>query len=250
MIILLCGEYKCGKTVSAATFPKPMLYLDFDNGFKSITTTTNKDGDMIVPDHAQIQVETFLRKGAHALDFTIDRKAKVAPAYTSYAQPLITKLNKILTQLHKDQKYDGKGPYKTLVIDSLTSMFRVWEDMVVNADSVPILQVQNYMTLQVVLFKQFFPMLKALGLDYIILIDHVQMEKDEISQRIMEFPIGPSKAMGKLMGMEFDEIWYQTGASDKYQWWTKRKGLFQAGSRLNLPNPMEATYQALKEYLK
>ena len=250
MIVLLCGEYKSGKTVSAATFPKPMLYLDFDSGFTSITTTTNKQGDMIVPDHNKIDVETFVREGATAMDFSIDRKAKFAPAYTSYAKPLIVKLNKILIQLHKDQKYNDRGPYKTLVIDSLTSMFRVWEDMTVHEDGVPILQVQNYMTLQVVLFKQFFPMLKALGMEYIILIDHVQMEKDEISQRVMEFPIGPSKAMGKLMGMEFDEIWYQTGASDKYQWWTKRKGLFQAGSRLNLPNPMEATYQALKEFLK
>lgn len=250
MIILLCGEYKTGKSVSAGTFPKPALYLDFDNGFKSITTTTNKDGDLVVPDHAEITVETFLRKGSTKLDFTLDRKAKTAPVYTGYAKPLITKLNDILVQLHKDQMYNGKGPYRTLVIDSLTTMFRVWEDMVVNADSVPILQVQNYMTLQVVLFKQFFPMLKALGMEYIILIDHIQMEKDEISQRVMEFPIGPSKAMGKLMGMEFDEIWYQTGAGDKYQWWTKRKGLFQAGSRLNLPNPLDANFQALKGHLK
>jgi hypothetical protein len=32
-------------------------------------------------------------------------------------------------------------------------------------------------------------------------------------------------------------------------WYTRKKGLFQAKSRLNLPNPIPASYEELAKYL-
>ena len=66
----------------------------------------------------------------------------------------------------------------------------------------------------------------------------------------MEFPIGPSKNMGRTMGMAFDEIYRQKIDGEKYVWRTKKNGFFQAGSRLNVPDPIEANFKFLKPYIK
>src|SRR3989304_1653298 len=67
MLILLCGNYKSGKTVSAATFPKPMIFLDYDEGFLSVQTTKTKTGNLIVPDWKDIEVVPFYKKDVYDL---------------------------------------------------------------------------------------------------------------------------------------------------------------------------------------
>ena len=252
MLILLAGDYKTGKTVSAGTFPKPALMLDYDNGFSSIKNAKGKDGKLIVPDHDKIDVVNFIRETFSDLDFKTPSKdsGKVAPKHTAESAEFITKHNLVMKALNTDGCYNGKGPYQTLIIDSLTSMFRVWKETILHMNRVPALRIQDYGTLENLLYGQFIPALKAINkkIPYIILVDHIMMDKDEISGRIMEFPVGPSQNMGKGMGKEIDEIWKMEIKGDGRVWRTRKSGLFQAGSRLHLPDPIEpATYTRLKE---
>ena len=254
MLVLLCGNYKSGKTVSAATFPKPMLYLDWDNGFSSVENTRDKTGKLFVPDYKNITVIPFYRSQVYDLQFTTDIGAKSAPAHTLEAPVFLKQYNTIMQQLSKDGVYEGVQ-YKTLVIDSLTTMFRVWKEMILRMNNISTLRIPDYGTLETILLGQFIPSLKSLAMsgkvENIILIDHIDMDKDELSGMIMEFPIGPSRNMGKILGLQFDEIWRQSVEGSDYVWRTKRSGLFQAGSRLDLPEIIKpATYQQLEQILK
>ena len=88
------------------------------------------------------------------------------------------------------------------------------------------------------------------AVENIVLIDHIDSDKDEITGAISEFPVGPSKNMGKNLGRNFDEIYLQKQEGSDYVWRTRRNGLFQAGSRLNLPELIKpATYEELSKYL-
>lgn len=254
MLILLCGNYKTGKTVSAATFPKPMLWEDWDCGFNSVKNTHGKDGKLLVADCKDITVIPFYRQQVYDLQFTTDIGAKSAPAHTLEAPVFIKQHNTIMQQLSKDGIYKDKT-YKTLVIDSLTTMFRVWKEMILRMNNISTLRIPDYGTLETILLGQFIPSLKSLSisgkLENIILIDHIDMDKDELSGMLIEFPIGPSRNMGKILGLQFDEIWRQSVEGSDYVWRTKRSGLFQAGSRLDLPEIIKpATYQQLEQILK
>ena len=254
MLILLVGDYKTGKTVSACTFPKPILVLDYDGGMLAAQTTTDKKGEKVVKDYDQITIVPFHKEDVFPLDFTADRTSKGRmPEYVKASHDLIQKYNEIVKSLAKDGTYDGKGPFKTLIIDSLTGLFRNWEEMILKMNGTSQLSIQDYKTLQSVLFGQFIPTMKTLQkkIPFIILIDHEMMEKDELTGRIMQFPVGPSQNMGKMLGREFDEIWRMVvEPNGERAWRTTKDGLFQAGSRLNLPPTIKpATFESLKPYL-
>ena len=255
MLILLVGEYKTGKTVSACTFPKPLLYLDFDDGLSSTFNARDKTGKLIVSDTDKITKVPFFKNEANDLTFKTaqDKGGMIggAPQHTKSSIDVMKQYNQVI----RDLEAGTYGNVQTLVIDSLTAMFRLWKEALMATNGVPALRIADYMTLEQVLFNQFIPTLKTLQkkIPYIILIDHVMMDKDEISGRIIEFPVGPSANMGKALGKEFDEIWYQQveGGGDGYIWRTRKFGFFQAGSRLALPDPIKpATFQELSKYIK
>ena len=250
MLILLSGDYKTGKTVSACTFPKPLLIEDWDGGFTSVQHARDAKGQLVVPDAADITCVSFHTEKVNPLDFTTIMNGQFVPPYTQDAPRLMAQHNSIIAQLAKDGTYEGKK-YNTLVIDSATNLFRVWDEMVLNMNKITHLRVQDYGTLESVLFSQFIPSLKAVlatgKLQHIVLTDHIMMEKDEITGMVLEHPVGPSKAMGRLLGLHFDEIWQQRIEGTEYVWRTRRQGLFQAGSRLGLPDPVRpGTYTQLQ----
>ena len=112
------------------------------------------------------------------------------------------------------------------------------------------LQIPDYGTLEMALFSQLIPNLKALPLDYVILCGHTEIDKDENSGRIVEFPIGPSRAQGQKLGKLFAEVWKQDLIGDRYVIRTKKAGgLLQVGSRSNVPDSTDSNYGALKAYL-
>ena len=53
---LLVGVPFSGKTVSACTWPKPLLLIDFDDGFESVKHAKNKLGQLIVPDWKEVTI--------------------------------------------------------------------------------------------------------------------------------------------------------------------------------------------------
>lgn len=268
MLIVEIGKPKTGKTVSACTFPKNMLFLDWDGGFKSVKHTRDKAGQLVVPDWQDINIIPFTRDGRAPLEFKTADKADferhVTPEYAKKAIPLIERYNNVLDELHIDQcvpaEYIGGvsgpsrvGPFQTLVIDSLTVVFRVWKEMIIAVNKIPHLRIADYGTLEGILFSQFIPDLITLGekIPWIILIVHEDIEKDELTGKTLEFPVGPSRAMGKILSAAFDDTWRQVVDGGDYVWRTKNHGRFEsAGSRLDLPDRMKANYQTLAKHLE
>lgn len=263
MLGLICGEYKTGKSLSAATFVDwadakgNQLYLDWDDGFKSVTNFRDQTGKPWLSSDslARITVEKFFNNAVYDLMFqTEGTGSKIAPPFTMEAPTQLTKYNNIIRSLDKTGEWEGKS-YKGMVVDSLTNMFRVWDEMIMRMNSVSHLRIQDYGTLESILFSQFIPGLKSLlakkRLEYIILIDHIELEKDNTTGMLLEYPVGPSRNQGRMLGMQFDEIWKQQQEGSDYVWRTRKTGLFQAGSRLNLPEVIKpATYQQLATILK
>lgn len=260
MLILLAGDPGTGKSVSAATAPKPILWEDWDDGFSSVRNTRAKGTTTLVnPDwEKEIDVVSYYRSKVHDLSFKTTMGGKGAPGFTEDSPTLINRHNDLIRELDKTGMYTYKerGPrkYKTLVVDSLTQFFHVWRENTMRMNNQSTLQVQDYMTLQTVMLSMFIPSLKRLDksgvLEYIILIDHIDHDKDEITGAISEFPIGPSRAQGRLLGGQFDELWLQQEQSGVYQWRTRPFGLFKAKSRLDLPDPVTpATFTQLATVL-
>ncbi len=253
-VILLVGEPKTGKTVSACTFPKPLALLDFDNGWKSVLNTKDKLGKLVVPDHNQIVFESFIKPGRHDLAFKTQEKGKYdhAPAHTANALDVVNKYNEVIGELHDNAKIGDVSGIKTVVIDSLTTVFRTWKEAIMKVNNIPALRIADYGTLEGALFGQFIPTIKSMeSVDYIILIDHMAIDKDEVTGKIIEYPIGPSMNQGRGLSKEFDEVWLMDIEGDKRYWRTQSKGFFtQAGSRTHLPEKVEAHYKHVAKYLE
>jgi len=248
VLFLICGPYKSGKTVSAATFPQPILWEDWDDGFKAVTHF-NKEA---------VDVEVVPLYGAEMFDLSFETSMaskgnQFAPPYTKQGSILTKAHNEVFKELKKDGLYKGRK-YRTLVIDSLTNAIRAWKETVLQVNSRPSLIISDYLTLENVLYSQFIPSLKALlrqdVFDHIVVVDHIATDKDELTGAIQEFPVGPSVNMGKNMGLHFDEIYLQQLDATGSSWHTRRKGLFVAGSRLNLPPVIKpATFGELSKFL-
>ena len=258
-MILVVGPSMSGKSVSVCTFPKPMLYLDYDGNFASVTRTKNKEGKLVVPDWDQILRIPMTKTTSNALNFKTDLLSKSAPVFTNSSIPIYKRYNDIVEELEKKQGVENdKGEitkFKTLVIDSLTQMFTIWREVVCSMNGVPVPRIPDYMTMGGQMVGAFIPTLNSFltngTLEFIILVDHTQIEKDEVTGMVDEFPIGPSKDMGRNLGKLMDDVLYQRIEGDKRVWKTKPVGFFKyAGSRHNIPDGTEALYSAVEQYFK
>lgn len=250
-LILLVGKPKTGKTVSVCTWPKPMRVLDFDLGMESIKHAKGPDGQLVVKDQDKIEITELYKNQATNLSFVTSQKGVGSPPdFAAKAMDVITEYNKIMTDLHTDPK-----GIQTLVLDPVTSMFRLWKEAILYQNKIPNLRIADYGTLEGVLTRQFIPNLKALNdkIPWIILVDHEDVDTNEEGLVQGEFPIGPSRNQGKLLSEFFDEIWRMEASSKgTYSWRTKNHGLFSGlGSRHGLPDPLTpATFETLAKYLK
>jgi hypothetical protein len=244
MLITICGDYMTGKTVSACTFPKPMKYLDYDGKFLSATTAKNTDGTLVNPDWKEIEVVPMYESGGQQdLDFKFSLDAKTAPAFAKDSLKINDKFNAQTKEI-----FGNPGKYKTVVLDSLSRMFRVWKNLLMITNSIPNPRPGDYIFFDGLLDK-WFTMMKEMPVDFVILVAHEAIDKDELTGEIKEFPLGISANLGKAMGRYTNELYRQMVEQDKHLWYTKRKGRFNAGSSLSLPSPIPATYHELKKYL-
>lgn len=255
MLILLVGKPKTGKTLSACTFPRPTAILNFDNSVESIQHTTDKGGKLLIPDWKDIKVVPFCKDSVYDLDFDSSTKQGAhTPLYAKGSFELVEKYNKVIRELGNTQTVEGFGPLSTLIVDSLTSVVRVWEETILKMNSKAQLSLPDYKTFKSLLFGQFIPSLRTLNkkIPYIILIAHETVEKDELSGRVEELPLGPSQEMGRTLAREFDEVWRMKVDSEGNRVWrTTQDGLFNAGSNLNLPPTISpATFSTIDTILK
>lgn len=252
MLISLVGKPKTGKTVSACTFPKPIIYFDWDDGLLSAKTTKDSKGKRIISDEdlKEIRQVKLIREEVVDLNFSTNVGVKLAPKYTKGSSNLIKIYNEEIDKLSPFSSACNIK-YQTLVIDSLSSMFRVWKEATLKVNNISTLRIQDYLTLESALFSQFIPGLKTLQkhIPYIVLINHEMSERDEITGAVSEFSVGPSMNQGKLIGKEFDELYRQTIEKGEYIWRTKQDGLFIAGSRLGVLDKSPAHFQSIKPLL-
>ena len=263
LIICVVGKPKTGKTVSACTFPKPALLLDFDKGFDSVKNTTSPNEKLVVPDWKEIQVIEFYKEQQADLSFKSYGISKGGvpsgtPEYAMGANDVIIKYNSLMKELFNKGTVTINGtevgPFQTFIIDPLTSMFRIWKDAILHANNIAELRRGDYMTLEGVLANQFIPNLKALSdkIPFIICIDHEDFDSTEKGDVIAEYAVGPSKNLGKNLSEFFDELWRMNAdEGGNYSWRTKNHFFFRgAGSRSHLPDPIKpALYSRLKEIL-
>ena len=253
MLILLCGDYMTGKTISACSFPKPLTLLDFDGNWLSIKKVKGKDNKLLCGDVSQINIGTFTRQTITPISLITDMGKEgggSAPTYSSDYMKMLGKYNAFIDELTK--KSDKDMP-KTLVIDSLSAVVRMWKNAMLRANNIPSLRIPDYGTLESVLFSQFIPTLRALSerIPFIIVTTHLTMDKDALTGRLIEAPVGTSANTGKALGKEFDEVWLQKQEGSDYVWRTRKNGFFQAGSRSNLPDPIKpALYTSIKQYVE
>ena len=258
-VILLVGNPKTGKTVSACTFPKPLAFIDIDgDGIDAIYNAKDSLGNLVVPaaesapgsiDRIELQSQQV-----YTMQFQTVQKGKVSPAHAGEAPALLNKFDMALRNIKAGKNILNPAEpkqYKTVVIDPLTEFFRLWKDACMFMNQQPSMQKQDYGTLETVLFRQFLPNMKALPVDYVILINHTATEKDDLTGAIHEFPVGPSKNQGRLLPGAFTEVWLQKEEMGKYLWRTRKEGLMEGvGSRYHLPNPVEARFSNVKSYLE
>lgn len=255
MDILDVGEYKSGKSVGAGTFPKPMVYFEFDkDGSKSIYNARDAEDKLIVPkdEWEQIKIIKFEKERAYPVVFKRDLKGGTAPQYTFEALRLMNKFDTIIQGLGEGKGIDNDGvQYRTVVIDSMTTMYRLWKESILCNQKQSILQIPDYGTLEAMLFALFIPSIKALPMDFKIFIAHIELEKNEVDGRTIEYPKGPSRNQGKCLGMEFSEVWRQEELMGRYVWRTKKGvDIMPVGSRLHLPDMTESNFNALAEVVK
>lgn len=253
MLILLAGDYMTGKTVTACTFPKPLIYLDMDDNFQSVEKTRDKAGNLVVSVEEQKEITrvSLIKTGVYPVSLLTIQGGKVAPRHTAEAPQIVDKINTILSDLGAKKGVDGDGKtYRTLVLDSTTAMFLLWKEAIMSMNKQSQVQIPDYGTLEMALFSQLIPNLKALPLDYIILVSHTETDKDENSGRIVEFPVGPSRAQGQKLGKLFTEVWRQEIMGDRYVIRTnKAGGLMQVGSRSGVPDMTDSHYDKLKQWI-
>ena len=272
-VISIIGKPKTGKTVSSATFPKPSLVMDFDAGYISAIYAKGNDGKLVVPDAKEATVIEFIKDPLDAdIDFASYQLTKGgapagAPKHSAGAKDVMLMYNTIIKELstkgtitwkptygdaHKEG--DEIGPFKTLIIDPLTTFFRIWKDMILVTNNISELRRGDYLTLEGVIGSQFIPRMKALSkrIPWVILIDHEDSDTTDTGATISEFPGGPSKNMGKNFSEFLDEVWRMELQGKEYTWRTKNHGLFKGcGSRHDLPDPIKpATFAELSKYLK
>ena len=244
-----------------------------------------KKGDLIVEDWNEIDSVDLFVKRAISIELKTadsnDFKKGAVPEYAKDAPGLIGKYNTVMDELHIDgclpnrllhrdpklpplTEEEGNkriGPYQTITNDTATQMFRMWKSGVMFTNKMPRLTIPDYGTLQGMFFEAFVPTLKSLNdrlkelykvEPWIFVLVHEDMEKDELTGAIQEFPVGPSRAQGKLISEAFDESWRQTMDAGHYVWRTRNHGRWNsAGSRTHLPDFLKpACYKTVKKYFK
>ena len=247
-LILIVGKPMSGKSSSASTWEKPILFFDFDGNSSSIFNLKNSKGELVAGEVDKIEVINCIPKVSNSiLNFKTILKGNTIPSYAPAAVEVINRVGIILNEV-----ISGQRKCNTIIFDSITAMFSLWKDMILVNNSQPSLQQQDYGTLSHILFKQFLPMLRNLPTKYVILIDHTEIVKDEKTNIVEEFPIAPSKPMGRIFAKEFMNVWLQLrGVGGATKWMTEPYGFFEyAGSRTGIPNGIEANFKNVEPYFK
>lgn len=228
--LLLLGESGAGKTSFLAGMPKPWI-ADFDNKI--------------------VSAAEYLRKANPAQLASVDYECYSGlPAGVHAAK----KLNIDVGNIAKKVPF----PYETLGLDSLTtfsdeSMKYLIADnpgikrQITQGVQLPVLQ--DYQMARI-WFKQIINAMLGLPCN-VVMTAHIQVEKDEITGRIMRSPMMAGKLAYELP-IYFGEVW-RAYRDDKGQHWaqTQSDSNFTCRSQIpGLPNPVKLDWAEIKKYVE
>lgn len=225
--LLVYGDSGTGKTVLAASFAEqgPVEYWDFDHKISSAANFYHNKPEILknidVYQFAHLPKETRMsewQKRAHQIDTLVRAK-----------QPL---------------------PFKTLVLDSLTTFTQyMLENYITNNKSIKrplegINAMQDYQLLDKHL-TQIISSLLALDCN-VVMLGHLQTEKDEVSGLVSRRPLMAGKFADKLP-IYFEEVYVsKVDSAGKYVLQTRTDSNFKCRTQRNLPATIESHCKNIK----
>lgn len=227
--ILLCGSPGSGKTCFAASFPTPILYLDFDNKVNSAAAWFANDKERL----SQIDVRQ-LGKRLDGLD------------------PIVT-LSEIITQELIPQQKACAMKYKTLVVDSMTTFSSAVLNHIVKtnpgikrsmSNQGAQASQQDYGILKRE-FGRLIPGILSLPMN-IIVTAHIKTDRSDLTGEIIRSPLMDGSFTQELP-VYFEEVWriYMREGKPWAQTKSDQYYDFCRSQIPGLPNPVELKYENL-----
>lgn len=233
--ILIQGDSGIGKTCLASSFPKKMLYLDFDNKVDSAAAFMKAKG--LSADMELIEVETM------APNLSINP---------------IEQLTKIITEKLIPQQRAGKMEFSTLVLDSITTFSAATLQHIVKTNpgikrvdtkQGPQPCMQDYGILRRE-FQRLIPGILGLPCN-VIMLAHIATEKDESTGQILRHAMMDG-SFAKELPIYFKEVWRLYVKDNRRMVQTQSDPLFNCKSQIpGLPAHLDVTdgYEAIKKYI-
>jgi len=178
--VMLYGEFASGKTTFATTFPKPLLFFDTD-----------------------LRHQTY--QGVEGIDYIPYKETGTRPReYQSFMKDL--------------KKYQEEGEYKTVVLDSITTLFKLIKFDILgrvgtgsSASEGLTLPQWGQVTER---FEEIFDILR--GYDkHTVIVSHEQLIQDELSGEIKTLVMMIGKKFPQRAPLYIDEIYYCHTAKDR-----------------------------------
>ncbi len=229
--VLAYGPPGTGKTCFAAGFPGPILYFDFDNKVSSAVRFFAKDKARL----NDIEVKT--------LSMALSQNPLVA-------------FNAEIEALRKMQVSEV-FPYKTLVIDSLTTFSAATLQHIITTNP----GIKGRVTAQGIMpdkphygvllreFEKLIPGILTLDMN-IVVLGHIAEYRDESTGTMVREVMCDGSFSAKAP-IYFDEVYYvHRGAKGEYLAQTQNAGGYSCRSQIpGLPNPVKLDYAEIAKYL-
>jgi len=228
--LLIFGDSGSGKTCFASTFPGPIHYCDFDLKVSSVAS--------------------FLKGKDKLNEITYEQYPYAGKEPGVAGRRFNDDMGKLKALAKK-----GEFPYKTLVIDSLTTMSdRIMEHLmkenpavkrnVTRGAQAPALQ--DYGLFRIFM-KSFIAELISLPCN-IVITAHIDIQKDETTGAILRVPMLTGK-LAKELPIYFEEVYmaYVEGEGEKrkYKAQTQADRKFNCRSQRGLPPVIDLSYESL-----
>ena len=231
---LIQGPSGVGKTMLAATAPKPIYFFDCDDGMLSIKASSLVSND----DKAGIEFDTYIDNIGMILKRIYQRggKASSLPVVPLAAKRFMEKHNAFA-------RMKDKLPYATIVYDSLTYIQKIFMNEIQSLNnSLGMVPTQSEYNSLIQTLDSFIQDLRSFPC-HIILTAHDRLIKEEFTERILYKLSVIGKNMPGDVPTMFQESYRlevaQTRTGKVRRLFTDGSNSFDAKSELGLPNPID-----------